>query len=85
MTAPDPLAGWLPWFLSARGGQPWVEWGHMGQERFVDNTGAAFDDFEEWRTETELIDQWYAGIGGDAVPAELRGELAALKQRLGQV
>ena len=36
MTAPDPLAGWLPWFLSARGGQPWVEWGHMGQERFVE-------------------------------------------------
>ncbi len=35
MTQPDPLAGWLPLFLSARDGQPTVEWGYMGRERLT--------------------------------------------------
>ncbi len=30
------LAGWIPLFLSARGGQPQVDWGYMGQERFIE-------------------------------------------------
>jgi hypothetical protein len=32
----DKLAGWIPLFLSARGGQPAVDWGYMGGERFVE-------------------------------------------------
>ncbi|MDD5058023.1 MAG: hypothetical protein PHQ60_09125 [Sideroxydans sp.] len=30
------FAGWIPLFLSARGGQPQVDWGYMGQERFTE-------------------------------------------------
>lgn len=36
MTDEDKLAGWIPLFLSARGGQPAVDWGYMGSERFVE-------------------------------------------------
>lgn len=36
MTVEDPLAGWVPLFLSARGERPTVEWAYMGQERFVE-------------------------------------------------
>jgi phosphoenolpyruvate carboxykinase (GTP) len=36
----------------------------------------------EWLTETRLIDQWYATIGGNMLPDALRAELAALKQRV---
>lgn len=35
MTPADTLAGWLPLFLSTRGGQPAVEWGYMGTQRFT--------------------------------------------------
>jgi hypothetical protein len=36
MSAPDPLAGWLPFFLSGRGGQAAVEWGYAGPERLTE-------------------------------------------------
>lgn len=36
MSEPDPLAGWIPLFLSARNGQRTVDWGYMGGERFVE-------------------------------------------------
>ncbi|MBS1188765.1 MAG: hypothetical protein H6R10_557 [Rhodocyclaceae bacterium] len=36
MTVGDPLAGWIPLFLSVRGGQPAVDWAYMGKERFVE-------------------------------------------------
>lgn len=36
MTAPDALAGWIPLYLSARGGQAAANWGYMGRERFVE-------------------------------------------------
>lgn len=36
MTEMDDFAGWIPLFLSARSGQPLVDWGYMGQERFVE-------------------------------------------------
>ena len=39
-------------------------------------------DFSEWATETTLIDEWYASIGGNTLPDVLRDELAALKIRL---
>lgn len=32
----DTLAGWIPLFLSAHGGQYKVDWGYMGSERFVE-------------------------------------------------
>lgn len=37
MNAPaDPLAGWVPFDLTDKSGQPMVVWGYVGQERFVD-------------------------------------------------
>ena len=39
-------------------------------------------DADEWIAETASIDDWYASIGGDRLPAALRDELAALKLRL---
>lgn len=36
MTAVDPLAGWVPLFLSSRGSQAAVEWGYMGNERYTE-------------------------------------------------
>lgn len=36
MNTPDPMAGWLPFALTARGGQAGVEWGYMGTDRFVE-------------------------------------------------
>ncbi|HEU0191356.1 MAG TPA: phosphoenolpyruvate carboxykinase (GTP) [Mycobacterium sp.] len=36
----------------------------------------------EWGAEIELIEQWYATIGSDRLPAALREELADLKDRL---
>lgn len=32
----DRLAGWIPLFLSARGGRHAVDWGYMGSERFTE-------------------------------------------------
>lgn len=39
-------------------------------------------DIEEWVDETRSIDEWYATIGGNRLPDELREQLAALKLRL---
>jgi phosphoenolpyruvate carboxykinase (GTP) len=39
-------------------------------------------DAEEWRQELPLIEEWFAKIG-DQLPASLRDELEALRQRLG--
>ncbi|MFC4127362.1 phosphoenolpyruvate carboxykinase (GTP) [Nocardia rhizosphaerae] len=39
-------------------------------------------DVAEWVTETRSIDDWFAGIGGNRLPDELREQLAALKLRL---
>ncbi len=39
-------------------------------------------DTTEWITETRSIDEWFAGIGGNRLPDELREQLAALKVRL---
>ncbi|WP_067822125.1 phosphoenolpyruvate carboxykinase (GTP) [Nocardia inohanensis] len=41
-------------------------------------------DNGEWVRELASIDHWYAGIGGNRLPEELREQLAALKQRLSQ-
>src|SRR5690606_32798457 len=48
-----------------------------------EGSGAAWKvDPEEWKAEIRLIEEWFAKIG-DKLPWSLRGELAALKQRLG--
>ncbi len=39
-------------------------------------------DAAEWVTETRSIDEWFARIGGNRLPDELREQLAALKLRL---
>ncbi|TQM32531.1 phosphoenolpyruvate carboxykinase (GTP) [Nocardia bhagyanarayanae] len=39
-------------------------------------------DIEEWVRETSSIDEWYATIGGNRLPEQLREQLAGLKMRL---
>ncbi|MEU7769385.1 phosphoenolpyruvate carboxykinase (GTP) [Nocardia sp. NPDC049190] len=39
-------------------------------------------DLDEWVAETASIDEWYATIGGNRLPEQLREQLAALKLRL---
>ncbi|MEV6220435.1 phosphoenolpyruvate carboxykinase (GTP) [Nocardia fluminea] len=39
-------------------------------------------DTTDWVTETRSIDEWFARIGGNRLPEELREQLAALKLRL---
>lgn len=39
---------------------------------------------EEWVTEVASIDDWYATIGGNRLPEQLREQLAALKTRLAE-
>ncbi|MEU6562969.1 phosphoenolpyruvate carboxykinase (GTP) [Nocardia nova] len=39
-------------------------------------------DTGEWVTETAAVDDWYATIGGNRLPGELRDQLAAVKTRL---
>ncbi|WP_280392985.1 phosphoenolpyruvate carboxykinase (GTP) [Nocardia brasiliensis] len=39
-------------------------------------------DIDEWVTEVGSIDDWYATIGGNRLPEQLREQLAALKTRL---
>jgi hypothetical protein len=36
MSGSDAMAGWLPFFVTAHGGQRLVEWGYMGRERFTE-------------------------------------------------
>ncbi|WP_328401609.1 phosphoenolpyruvate carboxykinase (GTP) [Nocardia sp. NBC_00403] len=52
-------------------------------ERYRSLVGTALEvDNEEWVAETRSIDEWYATIGGNRLPEELRDQLAALKLRL---
>ncbi|MDG5241229.1 phosphoenolpyruvate carboxykinase domain-containing protein [Staphylococcus aureus] len=39
-------------------------------------------DAEEWKNELPLIEQWYENFG-DHLPASMRAELDALRERLG--
>lgn len=39
-------------------------------------------DLEEWVREVQSIDEWYATIGGNRLPEQLREQLAGLKLRL---
>ncbi|SKS45351.1 Phosphoenolpyruvate carboxykinase [Mycobacteroides abscessus subsp. abscessus] len=41
-------------------------------------------NIDEWVTEAESIDYWYASIGGNRLPDELRVELGALRMRLAE-
>ena len=45
------------------------------------NAALAVND-EEWKAEIPLIEEWFDKIG-DALPASMKDELAALKKRLG--
>ncbi|MEA3529339.1 phosphoenolpyruvate carboxykinase (GTP) [Nocardia sp. CDC186] len=45
-------------------------------------TAALAVDIDEWVLETASIDEWYATIGGNRLPDQLRAQLAALKSRL---
>ncbi|MGX1773586.1 phosphoenolpyruvate carboxykinase (GTP) [Nocardia brasiliensis] len=48
-----------------------------------ERTAAALTvDIDEWITEVGSIDDWYATIGGNRLPEQLREQLAALKTRL---
>ncbi|WP_280405854.1 phosphoenolpyruvate carboxykinase (GTP) [Nocardia brasiliensis] len=48
-----------------------------------ERTAAALTvDIDEWVTEVGSIDDWYATIGGNRLPEQLREQLAALKTRL---
>jgi phosphoenolpyruvate carboxykinase (GTP) len=50
---------------------------------YRDKISAALDvNPDEWSAEIESIEQWYATIGGDRLPEQLRQELAGLKLRL---
>ncbi|NEW39947.1 phosphoenolpyruvate carboxykinase (GTP) [Nocardia cyriacigeorgica] len=53
--------------------------------KYLDRVPAALAvDTGEWARETELIDEWYATIGGNRLPEQLREQLADLKLRLAQ-
>lgn len=41
-------------------------------------------DVDEWIAETASIEDWYASLGGDRLPAALRDQLRALKLRLAE-
>ncbi len=67
--------------------------GHVPSPDHLDLTGLDDDDralvgaalsvdIEEWVAETRSIDEWYATIGGNRLPEQLREQLAALKLRL---
>ncbi|WP_433527280.1 phosphoenolpyruvate carboxykinase (GTP) [Nocardia pseudovaccinii] len=86
----------LKWALQRIEGTAPAQWtpiGHVPTADALDLSGlgeAARDmveaalavDIEEWVAETRSIDEWYATIGGNRLPEELREQLAALKLRL---
>ncbi|WP_406239792.1 phosphoenolpyruvate carboxykinase (GTP) [Nocardia sp. NBC_01009] len=86
----------LQWALERLDGTAPAEWTPIGRvptaqaldltglsERDRTMVGAALTvDTEEWIAETRSIDEWYATIGGNRLPEELREQLAALKLRL---
>ncbi|MET7768813.1 phosphoenolpyruvate carboxykinase (GTP) [Nocardia sp. NPDC005366] len=86
----------LKWALDRIEGTAPSEWTPVGRVPSVDAldlTGLGDDerslveaalavDVQEWVAETRSIDEWYATIGGNRLPEELREQLAALKLRL---
>lgn len=86
----------LKWALERLDGTAEAEWtpiGHVPTADALDLTGldeadralvgqALAVDTDEWVAETRSIDEWFAGIGGNRLPEELREQLAALKLRL---
>ncbi|MDO3649820.1 phosphoenolpyruvate carboxykinase (GTP) [Nocardia mangyaensis] len=86
----------LKWALERLDGTAEAEWtplGYVPTADALDLTGldeadralveqALAVDTDEWVTETRSIDEWFAGIGGNRLPEELREQLTALKLRL---
>ncbi|WP_280308209.1 phosphoenolpyruvate carboxykinase (GTP) [Nocardia neocaledoniensis] len=86
----------LKWALERLDGDAAAEWtpiGYVPTADALDLSGlddadralvdkALAVDTTEWVTETRSIDEWFAGIGGNRLPDELREQLAALKLRL---
>ena len=86
----------LKWALQRLDGTADAEWtpvGYVPTADAIDLTGlddadralveqALAVDTEEWVTEIRSIDEWFARIGGNRLPEELREQLAALKLRL---
>ncbi|MFE6922452.1 phosphoenolpyruvate carboxykinase (GTP) [Nocardia sp. NPDC057663] len=86
----------LKWALERLDGTAEAEWtpiGYVPTANALDLSGldgadralveqALAVDVAEWVTETRSIDEWFAGIGGNRLPDELREQLAALKLRL---
>ncbi|MFE9324969.1 phosphoenolpyruvate carboxykinase (GTP) [Nocardia sp. NPDC052278] len=86
----------LKWALERIEGTATAQWtpiGHVPTADALDLSGldegardlveaALVVDIEEWVAETRSIDEWYATIGGNRLPEELRKQLAALKLRL---
>ncbi|MEU9809257.1 phosphoenolpyruvate carboxykinase (GTP) [Mycobacterium sp. NPDC050853] len=68
--------------------------GYLPTADALDRTGLDISDqdleealavnIDEWVAETESIDYWYASIGGNRLPDELRTELGALRARLAE-
>nr|WP_167479653.1 phosphoenolpyruvate carboxykinase (GTP) [Nocardia arthritidis] len=88
----------LKWALERIEGTADAEWTPIGRvptldaldlsglgEEYRDLVAAALAvNTEEWVAETRSIDEWYATIGGNRLPDQLREQLAALKLRLVQ-
>ncbi|WP_405182821.1 phosphoenolpyruvate carboxykinase (GTP) [Nocardia sp. NBC_01377] len=86
----------LKWALQRLDGTADGEWtpiGYVPTADAIDLTGlddadralveqALTVDTAEWVAETQSIDEWFARIGGNRLPEELREQLAALKLRL---
>ncbi|WP_328712135.1 phosphoenolpyruvate carboxykinase (GTP) [Nocardia salmonicida] len=86
----------LKWALQRLDGTADAEWtpvGYVPTPDAIDLTGlddadralveqALAVDTAEWVTEIRSIDEWFARIGGNRLPEELREQLAALKLRL---
>ncbi|WP_063003537.1 phosphoenolpyruvate carboxykinase (GTP) [Nocardia salmonicida] len=86
----------LKWALQRLDGTADAEWtpvGYVPTADAIDLTGlddadralveqALAVDTAEWVTEIRSIDEWFARIGGNRLPEELREQLAALKLRL---
>ncbi|MFC6013106.1 phosphoenolpyruvate carboxykinase (GTP) [Nocardia lasii] len=86
----------LKWALERLDGTADAEWtpiGYVPTADALDLTGlddadralvdkALAVDTDEWVTETRSIDEWFARIGDNRLPEQLREQLAALKLRL---
>ncbi|UFS98461.1 phosphoenolpyruvate carboxykinase (GTP) [Nocardia huaxiensis] len=74
--APTPV-GWVPTPES-------LDLDGLGEAERALAVAALEVDLDEWATEIGSIDDWYATIGGNRLPEQLREQLAALKTRLAQ-